>query len=205
MLLLESPPPDRHTLWEDVHGILVGTTLVALGIQFLRASGLFTGQIAGLALVLGEPTGLRFGLLFFLLNAPFYILAVKQLGWRFTIKSFISVALMSSMVDLLPLAMDIEVSPPLAAALFGVCAGIGLLSLFRHGATLGGVGIVALWLQDTRGIKAGWVQLGFDLLVFALAALLFEPMQVLWSLVGAIILNALISINHRRDRYIARS
>ncbi|MCA0994744.1 MULTISPECIES: YitT family protein [Roseobacteraceae] len=205
MLLLESPPPDRHTLWEDVHGILVGTTLVALGIQFLRASGLFTGQIAGLALVLGEPTGLRFGLLFFLLNAPFYILAVKQLGWRFTIKSFISVALMSSMVDLLPLAMNIKVSPPLAAALFGVCAGIGLLSLFRHGATLGGVGIVALWLQDTRGIKAGWVQLGFDLLVFALAALLFEPMQVLWSLLGAIILNALISINHRRDRYIARS
>ncbi|WP_353472183.1 YitT family protein [Salipiger sp. H15] len=205
MLLLDSPPPDRHTLWEDVHGILVGTTLVALGIQFLRASGLFTGQVAGLALVLGEPTGLRFGLLFFLMNAPFYILAVKQLGWRFTIKSFISVVLMSSMVDLMPQALHLEISQPLAAALFGVCAGLGLLSLFRHGATLGGVGIVALWLQDTRGIKAGYIQLGFDLLVFASAFLFFQPVQVLWSLVGAIILNALIAINHRRDRYIARS
>ncbi|WP_446323471.1 YitT family protein [Alloyangia mangrovi] len=162
MLLLDSPPPDRHTLWEDVHGILVGTTLVALGIQFLRASGLFTGQIAGLALVLGEPTGIRFGLLFFLLNAPFYILAVKQLGWRFTIKSFISVVLMSSMVDLMPTAMHVEVSEPLAAALFGVCAGLGLLSLFRHGATLGGGrhrgALAAGHARDQGGLHPAWLR-----------------------------------------------
>ncbi|GGG75497.1 membrane protein [Salipiger pallidus] len=205
MQILGSPPPDRHTLWEDVHGILVGTLLVALSIQFLRATGLFTGQVAGLALVLSYPTGLPFGLLFFCINLPFYFLAVKQLGWRFTIKSFVSVLLMSAMADSLPLVMTLDVPEWLGAIMFGVLSGIGLLSLFRHGATLGGVGIVALWLQDTRGIKAGYIQLGFDLCVFLVALTLFDWDRVAWSLLGAVILNALITINHRRDRYIARS
>ncbi|MCA0964411.1 YitT family protein [Salipiger bermudensis] len=206
MLLLESPPPDRHTLWEDLQAILVGTTLVALSIQFLRASELFTGQIAGLSLVLSYPTGLPFGAIFFVLNLPFYLLAIKQLGWRFTIKSFLSVALMSAIAETLPLVLTINhLHPALGATLSGMLAGVGLLMLFRHGATLGGVGIVALWAQDTKGIKAGHVQLGFDLLVFLLALFLFDWERVLWSLLGAVVLNILITVNHRRDRYIARS
>ena len=89
--------------------------------------------------------------------------------------------------------------------LFGILAGVGLLSLFRHGATLGGVGIVALWLQDSRGIRAGNVQLGFDALVFLGALALFPAPAVGWSLLGAAVLNLIITVNHRRDRYIARS
>ncbi|ETX28351.1 YitT family protein [Roseivivax isoporae] len=206
MLLLDTPPPDRHSLAEDVQGMLIGSTLVALGLQFLRASELITGQIAGLALIVSYPTGISFGLVFFALNLPFYVLAVRQLGWRFTVKNFVAVTTMSAMTDLMPFVLTIgDLHPAVGAALFGVLAGIGLLSLFRHGATLGGVGIVALWLQDTRGIKAGNVQLGFDLCVFAVALLLFPLDRVGWSLLGAVILNVIITVNHRRDRYIARS
>ncbi|SNR40623.1 YitT family protein [Puniceibacterium sediminis] len=206
MLLLDSPPAENHTLSEDVQGILIGCTLVALGIQFLRASELVTGQIAGLALILSYPTGWTFGITFFVLNLPFYWLAIKQLGWRFTIKNFCAVAVMSTLVDAMPYVLKIHpVHPAIGAILFGILAGIGLLSLFRHGATLGGVGIVALWLQDRNGFKAGNTQLLFDLFVFALALLLFPWVTVAWSLMGAVIVNMIITINHRRDRYIARS
>ncbi len=206
MLLLESPPPDRHSFWEDALAILVGTTLVALSIQFLRASELFTGQIAGLSLVLSYPTGLPFGAIFFVLNLPFYLLAIRQIGWRFTIKSFLAVALMSTIAESLPLVLTMNhLHPALGATLSGILAGVGLLMLFRHGATLGGVGVVALWAQDTKGIKAGHVQLGFDICVFALAFFLFDWQRVLWSLLGAVVLNLIITVNHRRDRYIARS
>ncbi|MDU8912072.1 YitT family protein [Aestuariicoccus sp. MJ-SS9] len=206
MLLLETPPANRHTLAEDVHGILIGAILVALSIQFLRAADLFTGQIAGTALVISYPTGWSFGLTFFLLNLPFYVLAVRQMGWRFTIKSFATVALMSGLADAFPLVLDLGPVPPaLGATLFGVLAGVGLLSLFRHGATLGGIGIVALWLQDRRGILAGNTQLCFDLCVFAVALTLFDWQTVAWSLLGAAILNGIITVNHRRDRYVAQS
>lgn len=205
MLLLDTPPPDRHTLAEDVQGILIGCTLVALSIQFLRASELITGQIAGLALVVSYPTGWTFGLVFFVMNLPFYWLAIRQMGWRFTVKNFIAVTTMSVMADLMPYVVEVQpLHPAVGAALFGLCAGMGLLGLFRHGATLGGVGIVALWLQETRGIRAGNTQLAFDLCVFALALTLFAWDRVMWSLLGAVILNVIITINHRRDRYIAR-
>ena len=34
--------------------------------------------------------------------------------------------------------------------------------LFRHRASLGGVGIVALWLQQEKGWRAGKVQMAVD-------------------------------------------
>lgn len=206
MFLLSKPPADRHTVLEDIQGILIGSTLVALSIQFLTQSNLVTGQIAGLALVSSYATDWSFGLVFFVLNLPFYILAVHQLGWTFTLKTFAAVALMSTISELFPHFLTLEmVHPALGAVLGGVLAGIGILSLFRHGATLGGVGIVALWLQDTRGIQAGNTQLLFDVFVFGLAFWILPAPVVVWSLLGAVILNLIVTVNHRRDRYVARS
>ncbi|NKX45546.1 YitT family protein [Roseicyclus persicicus] len=206
MMLLARPPADRHTPVEDVQGILIGATLVALSIQFLRASDLITGQIAGLALVATYAADWSFGVTFFVMNLPFYAVALRLLGWSFVLKSASAVALMSALADTLPLVLTItDLHPALGAALFGVLAGVGLLSLFRHGASLGGVGIVALLLQERRGIPAGWTQLGFDLCVFAAAFALLPWPAVAWSLLGAVILNAIIATNHRQDRYIARS
>jgi uncharacterized membrane-anchored protein YitT (DUF2179 family) len=205
MLLLAKPPADRHTPLEDAQGIVIGATLVALAIQFLRASDLITGQIAGLALVASYAQGWSFGLTFFVMNLPFYFVAVRLLGWTFVVKSALAVALMSVLSDTLPLVLTInDLHPALGAALFGVLAGVGLLSLFRHGASLGGVGIVALLLQDRRAIPAGYTQLAFDLCVFAVAFALFPVAVVAWSVLGAAILNGIIATNHRRDRYIAR-
>lgn len=206
MFLLSKPSADRHTVLEDIQGILIGAILVALAVQFLAQSNLLTGQIAGLALVTSYVTDWSFGLVFFVLNLPFYILAVYQLGWTFTLKTFAAVALMSTISELFPYVLTLDtVHPALGAVLGGVLAGIGLLSLFRHGATLGGVGIVALWLQDTRGIQAGNTQLMFDVFVFGLAFWILPAPVAIWSLLGAVILNMIVTVNHRRDRYVARS
>jgi uncharacterized membrane-anchored protein YitT (DUF2179 family) len=206
MLILSRPTAEQHSLLEDVQGIVVGTTLVALSVQFLTAAGLFTGQIAGLAIIGASLTEWSFGALFFVMNLPFYLLAIVQLGWRFTIKSLIAVSVMSTLADTFPLFFNIQTLPPwLGAMIFGVLAGAGFIALFRHGATLGGVGIVALWLQDKNGFPAGRTQLLFDMCVFAVALFLFDWETVLWSLLGAAIVNQLITMNHRRDRYVARS
>ena len=94
-------------------------------------------------------------------------------------------------------------NPLLAGVLFGFVTGAGLLALFRHGSSLGGIGIVALMVQDRTGFRAGWLQMGFDAVLVTLALIWIPAERVLWSLPGMIILNAVLAINHRRDRYVA--
>ncbi len=204
-MLLLSSPPDRHSPIEDVIGFLSGTVLVAISVQFLQAAGLITGQIAGLSLILAYMGGWSFGIVFFLLNLPFYAFALARMGVRFTLKTFLAVGLLSLFTDLLGRFTTLEVSHPAIAALAaGILASAGLVILFRHGASLGGVGIMALYLQDKAGIRAGIVQLGFDLGVLVLALFLFPLPVVVWSFAGAALLNVVIALNHRRDRYIAK-
>ncbi len=202
---IESPRPETHSRFDDVQGLIIGTVLVALSVQFLQASSLFTGQIAGLSLVLSYASGMPFPDVFFLLNLPSYVVAYLRMGLLFTLKTFVAVALLSLWCFVLPQVMSFATIDALAAAvLAGISAGAGLIILFRHGATLGGVGIIAVWLQDTRGIKAGWTQLAFDICVFAFAVSLFDISTVVYSLIGAATTNIMIATNHRRDRYIAR-
>ena len=173
--------------------------------MLLQQAGLITGQTAGLAVLLSYVTGWSFGTVFFLVNLPFYWLALRQMGLRFTLRTFLAVALLSGVAELLPELLVIEsVHPAAAATLGGAVIGTALLAIFRHGASLGGIGVLGLFLQGRFGVRAGWVQLGFDALLFAVSFLLLDPALVAWSLLGAVILNVVIGVNHRLDRYTGR-
>ncbi len=198
------PDRPRHTRFEDAQGIAFGALMCGFGVHLLTAAGLMTGQTAGFAVLIAYATGWTFGPVFVAINLPFYWLAWKRMGAGFTAKTFAAVGLMAAVTLALPPLVVFDRLDPLAtAAIFGSIAGAGLLALFRHGASLGGVGIVALWLQDRTGLRAGWLQLGFDAVLFAAALFLLPPVLVLWSLAGAVVLNLVIAVNHRRDRYVA--
>jgi uncharacterized membrane-anchored protein YitT (DUF2179 family) len=193
-----------HTWLDDLQGISLGVFLAGIGVHLLTTLGLITGQTAGVAVILSYMTGYSFGLVFFLINIPFYVLAWRRLGAEFTIKSLLSVTALSVVTEVIPVGMVFShLDPVLGAVTFGALTGVALLALFRHNGSLGGLGVVALLIQDTTGFRAGWVQLIFDGVVFGVAFLLFPPQVVLYSLLGAVVLNLIIAINHRRDRYIA--
>ena len=194
-----------HTLLEDVQGFLSGALLCALAVLIFSHLSLITGQTAGLALLVAHVFDWNFGVVFFVLNIPFYVFAYFQMGAWFTLKSFIAVAVLSVMTYFMPPLFEIAaIQMGLGAIIGGALAGFGLIILFRHGGSLGGIGVVGLYLQDRTPLQAGWVQLGFDVLLFGAAFFVLEPGLVLYSLMGAIVLNASIAINHRKDRYIAR-
>lgn len=203
----QNPPknrPRRHTLLEDVQGLLTGTGMAATGLVILTHLGLVTGQTAGLALLLSYATGYSFAAVFFVVNLPFYWLGYRRIGPRFVLKTVIAVALVSAFSIVFPPLMQFEVLNPFyGIALFGVLTGAGLLAIFRHGASLGGVGILALYIQEKTGFRAGLVQLLFDAGVFAAAFFIIDAQAVLLSLLGAVIVNLIITINHRKDWYIA--
>ncbi|TWH77298.1 putative 5xTM membrane YitT family protein [Azomonas agilis] len=196
----------QHSWLDDVQGELSGILVVVLGVSLLKAAGLITGQFAGLALLIALATGFSFGSVFFLINVPFFIFAFIRMGGRFTLKSLIAISSISLLTDLMPQFIQYQyLNGWVAAVLGGLCTGIGLLMLFRHGCSCGGVGVVALYIQERTGFRAGWVQLIFDLVLFSVAFTLLPTQAVLLSLLGALVFNLAISLNHRRDRYIASS
>lgn len=197
-------PDVKHSALDDAQGLGLGVFLCGLGLHVLTHVGLITGQTAGIAVIIAYLSGWSFGAVFFVINLPFYALAYRRLGAEFTVKSLLSVTALSAVTEALPLGLNLgDVNVALGAVIFGATVGIGLLAMFRHNGSLGGLGVVALMVQDSTGFRAGYVQLIVDAVIFGIAALLFPLSVVLYSLLGALVLNLVIAINHRRDRYVA--
>ncbi|MDO5622013.1 MAG: YitT family protein [Paracoccus sp. (in: a-proteobacteria)] len=193
-----------HSFIDDAQGLAYGSFMAAIGVLILTHLGFVTGQTAGLALLISYATGWGFAPVFFIINLPFYYLGWRRFGWAFTIKSFVAVASLSLLVAVLPPYISFgNLHPAVGALLIGCISGSALLALFRHGASLGGVGVLALYLQDKTGFRAGWTQLLFDVALFATALVLRDITTVAWSFLGAVVLNLVIAINHRPGRYMA--
>ena len=101
-----------------------------------------------------------------------------------------------------PLLLTVSYVHPLFAALVGgTFLGMGVLSLARHNASVGGTGVVTLWLQKRSGINAGKSQMVLDVLVFALSLLTLPLSLLLWSTLSALAMNAMLMNWHKPGRY----
>jgi len=193
----------EHSVLEDVLGILTGTFAASLGLHLLHAAHAVTGGTAGLSLLLGYATPWPFWLLFAVINLPFAVLAVWKKGWDFTIRTVVSIALVSGFAVVHQAFLPLRTIEPIYGTLAGnLLAGIGVLILFRHRSSVGGVHIVALLLQERTGIRAGWTLMAFDVLVIVAALLVVPWPNVIMSAVGAVLLNLVLALNHRPGRYL---
>ena len=194
--------PRPHSVVEDLLALLIGSLLIGLGLLLLQAAGLFTGGIAGIALVLHYLTGVAVGPLFVVANVPFMLFAWARMGPGFTLKT-LAVNLLLAAVSLgLPRVIHVEVQPGFAAVAGGVLLGMGLLTLVRHRASVGGIGIVAIWAQERHGISAGQVQMAADALILGVAFLVLPAGGLPLSVVSAFLLDLIVLMNHRPGRYV---
>ena len=197
---------DKHGLHEDALALVLGTLLVALGTVIYAKAVLLVGGMAGLALLMQYTTGVDFWLGFSLINLPFYYLGLKRMGWRFTLRTFVAVTLVSLFSRLTADWIDFaRLEPAYAAVMAGTLCGTGLLMLFRHRTGLGGVNILAMFLQDNWGVRAGYFQLAVDLSILGAAVFVLSPDRIALSVVSAVILNLIIAVNHRPGRYLGIS
>lgn len=193
----------RHSMLEDVLGILTGTFAASFGLHLLHTAGAVTGGTAGLALLVGYATPWPFWLVFAVVNLPFAVLALWKKGWRFTVRTAISIALVSALSVLHAQMLPITGMDPIYGILAGnLFAGVGLLILFRHGSSLGGINIIALLVQERTGFRAGWTQMIFDVAIVLLSLLIVPWPLVVLSAAGAVALNLVLAMNHRPGRYI---
>lgn len=200
------PPAEQHSLLEDLQALLSATLMIALAINLYKTAGLLTGGTAGLGFLLSYATPISFGVGYFLINLPFYILAFKRMGWAFTLRTLCAVSLVALLVELTGHWVQFsQLQPVYAAVLGGILMGVGMLMLFRHRASLGGVNLLVLYLQDRFGWRAGKVQMLIDCLILLGALAVVDLPAILLSVLGAVVLNLVLAFNHKAGRYTAIS
>ncbi|QDX31802.1 YitT family protein [Dickeya poaceiphila] len=195
-------PALAHTLKDDVYGLVLGVMFIAFGLNLLKLSGMITGGIAGIALLLSYFVPLSIGVLFILANIPFMIFCYFSMGRAFTLKTLIVNLALSAATQAVPGLLTIDYVHPLFSALVGgTFLGMGVLSLARHNASVGGTGVVTLWLYKRFNINAGKSQMLLDVLVFAVSMIAMPVHLLLWSALSALAMNAMLMNWHKPGRY----
>ncbi|MEQ1323859.1 YitT family protein [Acinetobacter soli] len=192
-----------HSSVEDMLAMIIATFIISFGMMLMQQSGTLTGGTAGLSLLIHYITGIKFGVVFFTINLPFYYLAYKRLGMPMVIKTFLAVGLLSVLTEVHPLFLHLDkLSPLYATVLANVFMGLGFLILFRHRSSLGGFNLLVLFIQERYGIRAGKVQMALDVTILLASSVFVSVTLLAISILGAIILNMILTLNHRPDRYV---
>lgn len=202
MSTTDAKTSQKHTRLEDAQAMIIGTLIIALGINLFMQAGLLTGGSAGLAFLIQYSTSLTFGQAFFLINIPFYLLAIFHFGWEFTIKTFLAVFCLSAFSDLTAMLVTFEsVNPIYASVSGGFLMGVGFLMLFRHNASLGGINILARYVSEKYGISMGKFQMAIDCCIVLTSIFVVDVTLIAISFIGAVALNIIIAVNHKPGRY----
>ena len=206
---MTNPPPSRlrdpteHSLLEDAYALLTGSTLIALGLVLMKVAGIVTAGVAGIALLVSYTVPWPVGLLFFLINIPFFILGLRVLGRTFLLRTVIACALIFIFAYVTREATLITfVHPAFAALAGGTATGIGILAILRHNTGVGGVNIIAIWLQKTKGWNVGRLHLVLDGMILLVALTMLDLERVAWSALSVLAINGILVAYHRPGRYL---
>jgi len=202
-MAVASLSPPRSSLQDDLQGLVTGTLFAAFGVFLMQNAGLVPGGTVGIALLLHYASGVDVGAALFLVNLPFYVLAWLRLGKAFTLRTALAVSVLSLLSWWLPKAITLQqIDGVLAAVLGGLLCGSGMLFLFRHGASLGGLNVLVLRLHDRFGWSTGKVQMALDaLIVIAGAVWIGDLRRLALSVLAVAAVNLVLVYNHRKGRY----
>jgi len=191
-----------HSRIEDIYALVVGCILLTLGLVLLKAAGLVTGGIAGIALLVSYVVPLPPGLLFTIINIPFFLFAYRAMGAGFMWKTVAVNAGIAAFSVAMNLGLGIaHIEPLFAAVVGGTVIGMGILALARHGAGVGGTGVVTLWLFKRHGINAGLSQISCDVVILLASLSVISPTRLAWSALSAIAISGILIAWHRPGRY----
>ncbi len=164
--------------------IVLGTFLGGAAFDwFFLPYSIAPGGVTGISTVLAHYLPLGVGTLSFMINVPLFLLGWKNVGWRFAMRSFIAMTLMSVFIDIVP-PHDVSGNVMLAAIFGGVMLGVGLGLVVRAGATTGGTDMAAQMIHNVIGfVSVAMVLLMIDAAVAGVAALTFGMEAGLWALI----------------------
>ncbi|MFD1735279.1 YitT family protein [Bacillus salitolerans] len=184
--------------------IVIGALLGAIALNlFLIPANVYASGFTGIAQLIASlvqdytPYYISTGILLFILNIPVTILGWRKVGKSFTLYSFISVALTTIFLELIPV-YSVSEDILLNAVFGGVIAAIGIGITLKWGASTGGLDIIAMVLSRMKDRPVGTYIFILNGFIITAAGYLYGWEKALYTLVALYVSTRVIDAIHTR-------
>ena len=175
--------------------LTIGAIIVAFALEsFMFPHKIFDGGVIGVSMMLSYLTHTQLGLLIFLINLPFLVLAFSKVGVRFVLQTLYAVSVLSIFTNVFH--WEIATKDPLLAPIFGgIILGTGIGLVLKNNASLDGTEIMSIRLsQKFSFMSVGQFLMGFNLFIYMAAGLMFGWDKAMYSILTYFIASKTIDI-----------
>jgi len=161
----------KSSVWWNLSIITIGALVFAFGVNSIIVRHSFiNGGVFGTALLIFYKTNLLSpGILYALINVPFFILGYLKMSGRFVLYSLFSVAMTTLFTEFLTIDLHIE-NQIYAAIAGGVILGFGVgITLHSLGST-GGLDVLAILFHRKYNTSIGKFYFVYNAILFTVAA-----------------------------------
>lgn len=182
---IEGIPVNDYTTKLSVS--IVYAILASIAMNFFYQPGnIYSSGITGLAQILTTLSTRTLGfnvpvsVTLFALNVPLFFLAWKKIGKKFTIFTFITVALTSVFMQIVP-ETTLSDDPIICAIFGGGVMGAGIGFALKNGLSSGGLDIFSITIRKKTGRSIGSISIYFNALIIFVAGYLFGWQYMFYS------------------------
>lgn len=195
----------RKEIWSKLFEfimIAIGAIMAAFAIEeFLVPCTILDGGIVGIGMIINNLTGAKLGLITFLLNIPFLIIAARRLGHFFIVKSAYAMMVFAVFLEIFSGFVNATGEYLLAVCFGGVILGSGIGIVIRFGGCLDGTEAVAILLNRKYGWSVGQIVLALNIIIYTVAGILFGWDRAMFSLLTYFITSKTLDlIEHGLDQ-----
>ena len=190
--------------------IVLGNLSYAAGVNLMiNPIHLYSGGFTGIAqlirtflldfLHMPQIGGVDYmGLIYFLLNVPFFIMAYRVMGRKFCLTTLVSIAMASAFLAIIPVpATPIVDDRILASLVGGLGSGFGAGLVLRAGRSQGGQDLIGVCLAKTHpDFKVGAIGIVISVCIYTICLFLYDIQTVLYSIIFAVMTGIFIDKVH---------
>lgn len=183
--------------------LIAGAVIAAFALeQILVPVMILDGGIVGVSMIISSLTKAPLGLLTIALNLPFVLIGGKQLGKEFWLRTFVAMAVFSASLSWFSHTEFSLTDDALLAVVYGgIILGCGVGLIIRTGGCLDGTETVAILVSRKSNLSVGQVVLGFNIIIYSLAGLLFGLDHAMYSLLTYFVVSKVVDfINTGMDQ-----
>ncbi len=193
-----------ETNGRTIAGVIVGSLINAVTIaMFVNPGGFLPGGLSGLVVLLQRLVEHFSGIVlpFAPLSIGFNILAalfaLRTLGTKYTMYSFLSVLIYSVATDFIPVVHFTD-DRILLAVFGGILSGTGLGLVLNSGASQGGSDFIAMTFSVKKGINTFGYVMVFNIILMLISGVIFGMESALYTIIFLFVSNEALNVIYTR-------